>query len=87
MKELSGEKVLKKTLKNTKKLKVNEVVQYAITTIREINKYKKDLISEEISNTFITYFALTLLARTNNAKDYKKIFDECGVGEIEESEA
>lgn len=87
MKELSGEKVYKEALNDSKKLKVCEVVQLLIGTLREINQYKNNMVDEETFNTIITYFALTLLSRTNSEKDYQKIFDGCLVGEVEESEA
>jgi hypothetical protein len=87
MKELSGEKVYRAVEKNTKKLQVCEVVKLLIGTLREINHYKNNLVDEETFNTIITYFSLTLLSRTNNSKDYEKIFNECLTGEIKESEA
>lgn len=85
MKELSGELVYKTINQVKKKLAINEVNQLLIGTLKQINDNQIKL-DENLFNTIITYFALTLLARVNSEEDYRKIFNECLVGEIKESE-
>lgn len=86
VKVLSGELVYKTIKKSGKKLAINEVNQLLIGTLKQIND-NQIKIDENLFNTIITYFALTLLARVNSKEDYQKIFNECLVDEIKESEA
>jgi len=86
MKQICAEKVAKEVAKCTKKLKVGEVVGLLVKTIDGVEEHQNIKFRDEDINTILSYFSLTLLARTHNSKEYEKILDECSI-EVRESEA
>jgi len=86
MKQICAENVSKKVATCTKKLRVNEVIGLLVQTIDGVEKNQNIKFEDEVINTILSYFSLTLLARTHNSKEYEKILDECSI-RVEESEA
>ena len=87
MKVIDGGKVAEKTSKCGKRLKVQVVAGlYAETlkTLEEKNATMKEVkakLGDELYGAFvqttITFFALQLLAKTHNSKEFQEIFANC----------
>lgn len=89
MKKIDGIKVANETSKCGKRLKVNVVaglLAEALETLENKNsvvKEVKEKCGEELFNEFehsiMTFFALNLLAKTHNPKEFKELFENCQV--------
>ena len=86
MKQICAESVAQEVSKCSKKLKVNEVVGLMVQTINSVEEHQHIHFDDDTINTIISYFSLTLLARTHNKKDYEKILEQCSI-EVKDVEA
>ena len=86
MKQICAEKVSQEVATCTKKLKVAEVIGLLVQTIDSVEKHQNIKFEDDVINTIMSYFSLTLLARTHNSKEYEKILENCSI-RVEESEA
>ena len=94
MKAIDSGKVATKTMGCGKKLKVWQTAELFVKSWQELSKDNPvfvevkgklgDDLFDEMFQTTITYYALNLLARTHNQKDFDKIISDC---EIEGDEA
>ena len=89
-KQIDGVKVAKIIGTCGKKLKINVVSGMLARTLQNLEenplvKEVKEKVGEEeyldLEHTIMTFFALNLLAKTHNTKEFKAIFDECEVEE------
>lgn len=91
MKIIDGEKVAIQTSKCGKRLKVQVIAGLFVETIEVLEKQNsvvkeaKEKCGDELfgalNHTLITFFALQLLAKTHNTKEFEEIFANCQVEE------
>ena len=89
MKVIDSSKVSSKTEKCGKRLKVKTIVEAYVHTqdkllvdndlVKEVKEKLGEELFDQLTNTTITFFALELLARTHNQKEFKQIIKECEV--------
>lgn len=89
MRQIDSSKVAQKTYKCGKKLKLWQTTQAFVQSWEELSKDNPTMLEvkeklgdkmyDELFETIITFYALNLLARTHNQKDFTKIIDEVSV--------
>ena len=89
MRSIDSNKVAKKTYKCGKKLKVSQIAQAFVQiwddltksnpTMIEIKEKLEGKLYDELFQTLITFFALNLLARTHNKKEFDEIINSCEI--------
>ena len=89
MRSIDSNKVAKKTYKCGKKLKLWQTTQAFVQswddlskdnpTMIEVKEKLGDKLYDELFQTLITFFALNLLARTHNQKEFDEIINSCEI--------
>ena len=87
MKKIDGEKVAERTSQCGKRLKVQVVAGLLAETLTNLSTKNGTIIEAKLkcgknlwdsaTQTIMTMFALHLLAKTHNSKEFQKIYDEC----------